>query len=87
MEFYVFNFLRAWQPMTDAPRDGTPIKLRCNYGIEPSEHVAKFAVDAFVGPIWDVTPPGCPGKMYIDAVGQQARENGASEIHLQWRPL
>lgn len=82
---WLFGQVEAgWHSMDSAPRDGTPIEIRCSYGYEPWVQVGRYAMDNFVGPIWEFRSGGF--KTYVNAVSAQSRANGASEYQMKWRP-
>lgn len=76
-----------WRSMDTAPRDGTKIRLKIHYGLEPSEHVAYWFRDGHRGPVWRLESEG-PSNfiMYVNDINVP-RSMGAGLNCLQWRPL
>jgi hypothetical protein len=77
---------RPWQDMSTAPRDGTPIEIKCTYGYEPWVQVGRWKQDFRAGPIWSFQE-GDGFLTFIEDRNYGPRSHGANNSTLQWRHL
>ena len=78
--------LEPWRSMHDAPRDGTPIEIRCTYGVTPWVKTARHNEHPIDGAIWQITE-GQFVTYVEDTWDYRGRYQGAKNTDLQWRPL
>lgn len=80
-----------WQPMSTAPRDGTPVELRCTYGVAPWYGLFSWTDEAMVSVTIchsDGTQTHEPRQLHKVTPGwHDASGQGVSdEQYLTWRP-
>jgi len=88
----------GWRSMWDAPRDGTPIEIKNNYGVMPTYSLDKFATSITTGVCQNTSPCAhpvdtvqiqMPGGIWL-TVAPKAYAQGyfdqKDDANYQWRP-